>query len=715
MTVQKKGSYTVKGACPQDCPDTCAMIYHVEDGKLTKVTGDPENNLTKGRLCAKLNDFAGHHANPDRLLYPMKRTGPKGSGQFERISWDEALGEIKTRWTDIIDEHGAEAILPHAYLGNIGTLNGLTTGDRFFNAMKTSVAEKTYCESGSSTAWIMTVGAIGGVDPESFAHSNCIIFWGQNPVSTQTHCWPFVMEARKNGAKIIVIDPAKTRTAKQADIHIAPKPGTDGALALGLINVIIEENLFDANYVGKYCSGFFELKKRAAKFSAERVAEICGITADEIRLVAREFANAKASAIRLGVALERQAGGGQAIRAITCLPGLTGAWRYPGGGAVQMTLWSYPLDWDRMSRGEWIKPGTRLINLLDLGATLTGEKHNDPPIQSLFVYNSNPLSMAPNQEKVRRGMEREDLFTIVSEHFMTDTARYADILLPAAMQAEQLDIMFSWGHFYILLNQPAIDPPGECVSNTELFRRLSRTMNMTRPQLHMSDWELIEEYIHWDADTMRGIDLEVLKEKGWARLWVGGTPDIRAPHAEGNFATPSGKCEFVATGAAEGNHVKPALRSGYTYFQDGTAIDPIPNYIPPFESPDSTPELAKSYPLNMVSGKANAFLNTQYANEKLQQARQGAEQVIMIHPDDANTRKINEGDTINVFNGRGQFSAIANVTEDIREGVIYAGVGYWDSMTKSNTGINSVTDDRHTDMGQSGAYSDLLVQVEKES
>lgn len=713
MADKTNGTITVKGACPQDCPDTCAMIYHVEDGKLIEVTGDPENNLTKGRLCAKLNDFAGHHANPDRLLYPMRRSGKKGEGKFEQISWDEALEEIRQRWTAIIDEHGAEAILPHAYLGNIGTLNGLTSGDRFFNALKSSVAEKTYCESGSSTAWIMTVGAIGGVDPESFAYSKCIVFWGQNPMATQTHCWPFVMEARKNGAKIIVIDPARTRTAKQADIHIAPKPGTDGALALGLINVIIEENLFDANYVGKYCTGFVELKKRAAKFPAERVADICGITADEIRLVAREFANAKASAIRLGVALERQAGGGQAIRAISCLPALVGAWRYPGGGAVQMTLWSYPLDWDEMSRGDWIKPGTRLINLLDLGASLTGEKHTDPPVQSLFVYNSNPLSMAPNQEKVRRGLEREDLFTVVSEHFITDTARYADIVLPAAMQAEQLDIMFSWGHFYILLNQPAIDPPGECVSNTELFRRLSKAMGLTRPQLFWDDWHMIEEFIHWDADTMRGITLDVLKEKGWERLWVGGSPDIRAPHSEGNFPTPSGKCEFVATGAAEGNHVKPALRSGYTYFQDGGTIDPIPNYIPPYESPESTPELAKTYPLNMVSGKALAFLNTQYANEKRQQERQGSEQMVMIHPDDAQTRGIDGGDPIKIFNDRGHFIGVADVTDDIRKGVVYAGVGYWDSMLKSSTGINAVTNDRHTDMGRSGSYSDLLVQAEK--
>ena len=600
-------------------------------------------------------------------------------------------------------------------MGNLGTLNGLTVGDRFFNALKTSVAEKTYCESGSSTAWMLTYGAIGGVDPESYAHSKCLVFWGQNPMATQTHCWPFVMEARKKGAKVIVIDPARTRTAKAADIHVALKPGTDGALALAMINIIIEENLFDANYVGKYCTGFVELKNRASKFPAERVAKICGITVDEIRLVAREFANSKASAIRLGVALERQAGGGQAIRAITCLPALVGAWRYVGGGATQMTLWSYPMEWEKMSRGDWIKPGTRVVNLLETGAALTGEKHNDPPVKSLFVYNSNPLSMAPNQGKVRRGLEREDLFTVVSEHFITDTAKYADIVLPATMQAEQLDIMFSWGHFQILLNQPAVKPPGECISNTELFRRLSKAMKLGRPQLYWDDWTMIEEFVHWDSDTMRGIDLELLKEKGWARLWVGGAPDVRAPHSEGNFLTPSGKCEFVATTAKEGNHVKPALRSGYEYFQDGSPIDPIPNYIPPFESPDSTPELAKKYPLNLVSGKATAFLNTQYANEERQQKREGAEQIVRIHPDDASTRNIKDGDNIKIFNNRGQFVATANVTDDIRKGVVYAAIGYWNSMLKSGTGVNAVTDDRHTDMGRSGPYSDLLVEAEKSS
>ena len=712
MTLHQREPYTVKGACPQDCPDGCAMIYHVTDGKLTSVTGDAGNNYTRGRLCAKLNNFAEHHSNPDRVLYPLRRSGRKGSGQFRRISWEEALAEIRTRWTSIIDEDGAEAIFPHSFSGNLGCLNGFASGDRFFNALGSSVAEKTYCESGSSTAWAMTVGPIGGLDPESFAYSKYIVFWAQNPLSTQTHIWPFVLEAKRHGAKVVVIDPVKTRSAKQADMHVALKPGTDGALALGMINVIAQENLHDTDFVGKYTIGYRELKRRAAKFPPERVAAICGIGADEVRTLAREFARARASAIRIGVPIERQPGGGQAIRAITCLPALTGAWKYPGGGAVQMTAWGYPIKWDKITRGEWITPGTRVINQLDLGKALTGEMRLDPPIRSLFVYNSNPLNMTPRQEKVRRGLEREDLFTVVSEHFLTDTARYADIVLPATMQAEQLDICYSWGHFYLLLNQPAIDPPGEAVSNTELFRRLSKTMGFARPELHMNDWDLVQEYVDWNADSMRGITLDYLKEHGWVRL-RNGSAQVRAPHAEGHFLTPSGKCEFVASGASQGNHVLPVLRHGYTYFQEGSAIDPVPNYIAPLESPDTNSELAEKFPLNLLSGKAHAFLNTQYANEKTQQQRQGTEQTIMIHPDDAAARGITAGERVSVFNNRGRFVALAEVTPDVRQGVLFACIGYWDSMTASMTGVNAVTDDRHSDMGQAGTYGDTLVEVER--
>ena len=410
------GDRVVRGACPHDCPDTCAFIYDVKNGKLVDVTGDPDHPMTRGGLCVKLNGFAEHHYNPNRLLYPMRRTGPKGSGQYERISWDDALAEIKRRWTDITATCGSQAIMPHAYLGHQGTLNGLTAGDAFFNRLGSTVAEKTYCESGSSTAWIMTVGPSGGLDLESLAYAKYIIVWGMNMISTNLHAWPFILEAQKKGAKIVVIDPVRTRTAKQADWHVAIKPGTDGALALGMMNVIIAEGLVDYDYVEKYTLGFEELKERAANYPPERVAGITGIPAADIQKLAREYATTQPAGIRQGVAIERSRGGGQAIRAITCLPALVGAWRHVGGGTAEMPIWEFPTRFDRICRPDFIKPGTRVINELDLGSALNGEMPLDPPIKSLFVYNSNPVSQAPAQAKIVQGLQREDLFTQRAVH-----------------------------------------------------------------------------------------------------------------------------------------------------------------------------------------------------------------------------------------------------------------------------------------------------------
>ncbi len=357
MSTHVSETRIVKGACPQDCPDTCAFLYHVEDGRLVEVTGDPDHPMTRGGLCVKLKDYAEHHYNPDRLLYAMKRVGPKGSGQFQRISYNEALAEIKKRWTDIIAKYGAQAIMPHVYLGNQGTLNGLTSGDAFFNRLGASIAEKTYCESGSSTAWIMTVGATGGLDVESLAYAKYIIVWAMNMINTNLHAWPFILEAKKNGAKIVVIDPLRTRTAKQADWHIPIKPGTDAALALGMMNVIIAEDLVDHDYVKKYTLGYEELKARAAQYPPEKVAAITGVPASDIRKLAREYATSQPSAIREGVALERSRGGGDAIRAITCLPALVGAWRHVGGGAVEIR--SCRCSFTTLTRCPRLRPRTR--------------------------------------------------------------------------------------------------------------------------------------------------------------------------------------------------------------------------------------------------------------------------------------------------------------------------------------------------------------------
>lgn len=699
----------VRGACPQDCPDTCAFLYHVEDGKLVEVTGDPDHPMTRGGLCVKLKNYAEHHYNPDRLLHPMKRVGPKGSGKFEQITYDEALAEIKKRWTDIIDKYGSQAIYNHCYLGNQGTLNGLTSGDAFFNRLGATIGEKCYCESGSSTAWIMTVGPTGGLDLESLAYSKYIIVWAMNMMSTNLHAWPFILKARKNGAKIVVIDPIRTRTAKQADWHIQIRPGTDGALAMGMINVITTEDLVDHDYVKKYTIGFEELKERAAQFTPDKVAGITGIPADDIRKLAREFATTQPSAIREGVALERAPGGGDAVRLVTCLPALVGSWRHVGGGAVEMPIWEFPFNFDFLQRPDWIKPGTQVVNELDLGAALTGELKLDPPLMSVFIHNSNPVSQQQNANKLIKGLQREDLFTVVSELFITDTAKYADIILPATLQAEQYDLQVTWGHLYVMLNQPAIDPPGECIANVDMFRRLAKTMGFDDDYWDMTDDEFLMNMYDWNAPAMQGITLEKLKEVGWMRLNVG-TPDKRAPHAEGNFKTPSGKCEFKASAAENGNFIVPVWRNGYNELQPGDPVDPVPNYIPPFEVSGADEELAKRYPISLITPKPHAFLNTQYANEPVQQRRQG-ELTVSIHPEDAAARNINSGDYIRVFNDRGSFEGKAELSEDVKQGLAMANLGYWPSLTRSGSAVNVTTSSRHCNLGGAGCQSDNLVEI----
>ncbi|WP_395667214.1 molybdopterin-dependent oxidoreductase [Methylocella sp.] len=703
----ESGEVIVRGACPHDCPDTCAFEYHVKDGRLVDVTGDPNHPVTQGRLCVKLKDFAGRHYHPDRVLTPLRRVGPKGSGQFEPIGWDEALSTIRDRWNAIIADHGAQAIMPHAYLGHQGTLNGLTSGDAFFNRLGSTVAEKTYCESGSSTAWIMTVGPSGGLDIESFVHAKYVIVWGMNMTSTNAHGWPFIVKARQNGAKVVVIDPVRTRTAEAADWHVAIRPGTDGALALAMMHVIIAEDLVDHDYVENYTLGFEELKARVALYPPERAAGITGVPAEDIVRLAREYATTQPSAIREGVAIERSRGGGQAVRAITCLPALTGAWRHVGGGAMEMPIWEFPTNFEKICRPDWIRPGTRVVNELDLGAALTGELALDPPIKSLFVYNSNPMSQAPAQAKIAKGLAREDLFTVVSELFVTDTAKYADVILPATMQAEQLDIMVTWGHLYITLNMPAIEAPPECAPNVEMFRRLARTMGFNDDYWSRSDWEMLQDFYDWDSPALKGVTLDTLKETGWARINVG-LPHERAPHAEGNFKTPSGKCEFKSSVAE--NFVVPVWRSMYEGMQPGEPIDPLPDYVPPFESPETDPELASRYPLSIVSPKPHAFLNSQYANEEKNQRRQG-EQTVFIHPRDAAAREIVTGSVVRVFNDRGSFDGRAEIVDTLMPGLVMTNLGHWPSFTRSGAAVNAISSDQHCGLGKAGTYSDNLVEV----
>jgi anaerobic selenocysteine-containing dehydrogenase len=698
---------TVFGACPHDCPDTCSMITTVEDGRATSVRGNPDHPFTRGGLCVKVNNYQDRVYSDDRVLYPLRRTGPKGAGAFERITWDQALDEIKSRWTAIIDRDGPSAILPYSYLGTEGILNGLNAGDAFFNKIGASISERTFCDSGAITAFFMTCGPTAAIDPESFVHSKYIILWAINTISTNLHHWPFIAEAQKRGAKVVVIDPTSTRTAKQADWHIAIRPGTDAALALGMMNVIIAEDLVDHDYVAKYTVGYDELKDRAAQFPPDKVADITGIPADDIRILAREFATTQPSVIRMGVAIERHAGGGNAVRAMSCLPALVGSWRNCGGGIMHMPIWAFPMNWDGLSRPDWIREGTPVINQWRLGAALAGEL--ETKIQSLFVYNSNPVVVAPEQEKLINGLARDDLFTVVSEHFITDTALYADIVLPATTQLEQFDLMFSWGHLYLTLNEPAITPLGESVPNTEMFRRLANAMGFNDPYWQRSDEEMARDALDWSNPVLEGIDIESLRATGYARLNVG-SPDDFVPHREGNFPTPSGKVEFKSSMAAGGNMVLPLFRQGHMGDQPGQEIDPLPNYIPPNESPGTNADLAARYPLNMLSPKSHAFLNSSYGNLD-EQLHHAGEQMVMINPDDAATRGINDGDTIKVFNDRGAIEALARVNADARPGVIVAPMGYWAKNSRTGRTVNAINPPAFADYGNAPTFSDTLVEV----
>lgn len=700
---------TVLGACAHDCPDTCSMIVSVKDGKVIGVRGNPDHPFTQGGLCVKVNHYEERVHHPDRILYPLRRKGAKGKAEFERITWDTAVDEIASRWKDIITRHGPTAILPYSYLGTEGILNGLNVGDPFFNKLGATVSERTFCDSGACTGYIMTVGPSPGTDPESFVHSKYIILWACNTLSTNLHHWPFIAEAQKRGAKVVVVDPVRSRTAEKADWHIPIKPGTDGALAMGMMNVIISEGLVDRDYVANYTVGYDELAQRALEYPPEKCAEWTGVPAEDIRKLAREYAKSQPSVIRIGVAVERHAGGGQTVRALTCLPALVGAWRHVGGGILQLPIWAFPMKWEVLMRPDWIKPGTRVLNQWLLGQALTGELKLDPPIQSLFVYNSNPLIVAPEQPKMAEGLSRSDLFTVVSEQFITDTARYADIVLPAATQAEQLDLMFSWGHFYLSLNQKAIEPQGEAVPNTELFRRLAKAMGLTDPFFQRSDEQMALESMDWSSPMLQGVTMDLLKEKGFARLNVG-SPDNYLPHAEGKFPTASGKVELKASAAAGGNFVVPVFRQGSNEFQDGSPVDPLPHYVPPNESAASNPAAAAKYPLNLLSPKSHAFLNSGYANIARQLGHAG-DPFVLINSADAQSRRINQGSAIDVFNARGQFAARAEISDEVMPGVVVAPMGYWMSHSRSNSTVSAVNPNKFADLGRAPTFSDNLVEI----
>ncbi len=701
MVLQEaSGPKEIYATCPHDCPDSCAMVATVENGRVVGVRGRREHPFTRGTLCVKVKNYEDRVHSPDRVLHPMRRVGAKGEGRFERITWKEALETIHDRFSGIIDDFGAEAILPCSYIGQQGFVHGLNSGDAFFNRLGATIMERTLCASAANSASVMTTGVSGGVDPLSFVHSKFILIWGCNTISTHMHQWPMIAEAQRDGAKVVVVDPIRSRTAAKADWHVQIRPGTDAALALGMMNVIITEELIDADYVEKYTVGFDALKERAAQYPPERVAEITGLPLDDIRRLGREYATTQPSVIRVGVAVERHKSGGQTVRALASLPALVGAWRHVGGGVLQSAARSLPSRGDQISRPDFIRPGTRVINQIEMGAALTGEL--DPPIKALFVYNCNPMVTVPDQKAIARGLMRDDLFVVVSEQFQTDTADYADILLPASTQLEQFELVYSWGQFFLGLSEPAIPPLAESIPNAEMFRRLAATFGFNEPYFRRSDEEIAYDAIDWDHPALDGIDMDLLKREGYARLNVG-DPDTRLPHAEGNFPTPSGKCEFVSSRAAEGNLVLPRLRQGYEEGMPAGDVDPLPDYVPAdVDDP--------RHPLILISPKSHAFLNSCYGNLEVQQKAAG-DPTALMHPVDAKARGISEGDRINVFNDLATIEVGARISEDTAPGIVVVPLGYWRKSDGVGIGVNALNPAALTDIGQGPALTDTRVEV----
>ena len=688
MAIAELPVRTVRGACPHDCPDTCAWTVTVENGRAVELKGDPDHPFTRGGLCTKVNHFLQDRTyNPDRLLRPLRRSGPKGSGAFEPVTWDQALDDIATRLKAIVAESGAEAVMPYSYMGTQGLVQGSAMSDPFFARLGATHLVRSVCGSAGLAGLNMTIGGGPGFLPEELVHSRHIILWGTNTISTNLHLWPFIREAKEHGATVVVIDPSKTRTAAAADRHIRPMPGTDAALAMGMMHVIVDEGLHDKDYLDRCTVGFEQLGERLPEYTPERVAQITRLDADEIRDLARAYATTRPSAIRMLVGMEHHANGAAAYRAVSCLPALIGAWRERGGGLSHMTFQLFEdIDWS-CGIGVPRDPDVRTVNMVQVGRALTHPDMN-PPVRALVVYNSNPAAIAPNHNAVLEGLRREDLFTVVLEHVMTDTALHADYVLPATTEVEHLDVLWSWGQTYLTYNDRAIDPVGEALPNTEVFRRLAGRMGFEDPAFRVSDLQLVDQ-----ALTPLGPErTSELRERGWLRL---DTEEHVLPYAEGGFGTPSGMCELFSERLA------------------AAGMDPLPGFEPAAESPAGDPELAARYPLALLTAKgAHHFLNSSYGNvERALKAEKTP--VLDLHPDDAAPRGIADGDTVRAFNDRGSVELPARVGDRVRSGVVAMPSGWWASRSPSGSSANALTPDGLSDLGGGGDFHSALVQVEK--
>ncbi|MGB1883582.1 MAG: molybdopterin-containing oxidoreductase family protein [Gammaproteobacteria bacterium] len=678
---------TIHGACPHDCPDTCAWDVKVDDdGRAVSVTGKPDHPFTQGALCSKLKRYTARVYNEKRVLKPLIRSGPKGSGEFREASLEEAFGLVVERLRSTLGNEGPLGAMPCNFAGTIGLLHRYA-GDRFFGHMGATGVDRQICGNVAWEGVASTVGAADPMVPDDLVHSKFILIWGANTVATNLHLWSGpIREARRAGARVVVVDPVRTPTAAHADWHVQPRPGTDAALALGMMHIIVRDELHDAEYIERHTIGFDQLSERVAEFPPERVAEITGVPVDDLETLAREYATTTPAVLRLMVGMERYSNGGMSFRTVACLPSLIGAWRHVGGGILQFvsSLFAEALDHDAIFPTDEPEPA-RTVHLAQLGKVLT-DPDMAPPITWMLVYNLNPVVTLPNQNLIIEGLKREDLFTVVHEQFMTDTARYADVILPATTQLEHWELMPSWGHTYLAINPPAIEPLGEAISNTELFRRLSAALGYTEDKLLSDDVTRIRQILASGTDYVDGITFDSLMENGWAKL----NTDSYAPYRNGEFKTPSGKTEFYSETLAE---------QGY---------DPLPNYIPLGASPG----VDDNKPFRLVTSKTSHFLNSEYVNLPHRGTEKHVPE-IHINPEDAEAHDVASGDMICMFNELGEVEASARVCEDTAAGVLFMPFNWWASSTRNGQSANALTPDSLSDRGIGSNAFDARVDIRK--
>jgi len=671
--------------CSLDCPDRCAVLVTVENGRAVKLRGDPAHPVTRGFLCGKVAQYLEREYHSDRLLYPQRRVGAKGEGRFERISWDEALDTIATRLGNVTRELGPEAVLPYSYAGTMGFLNYAGMDRRFFHRLGASRLDRTICSSAGGAGLMDALGYRYGTEPEQFRHSRLILAWGANILGTNVHLWPFIVEARRHGAKLYTIDPRRNRTGAAADKHFFINPGSDTALALGMMHVIIGENLYDSDYVARYTVGFEGLSARVKTWTPQRAAELTGIAAKEIVQLAREYATTRPAAIRVNYGVQRSDWGAMAIRTIALLPALTGSWKEVGGGLQLTTSQAFHVNREGLERADLQRKAlgreARMVNMSELGKTLTALEN--PPVKAMVVYNSNPAAIAPDQNAVLAGLRREDLFTVVLEQVQNDTADYADILLPVTTFLEHTDLYFSYGTYYLHLGRPALPAPGEAKSNVEIFRLLAERMGFDDPCFRDTEDDMVRTLLDSPHPFVRGITLEELDRERYVRLQVAADGEPFLPFAAGGFGTPDGKCHFHAE-----------------------TLD----YKPPVESRHGDEALHRRYPLELISAKNDDSMNSTFGH-RVAVDRDTA--ILHLHAADAEARGIRNSDEVRVFNDRGACFLVARVDGHVPPGVACAPSVRWPRRSPGKRGVNALTSQRLTDSGGGATFYSCLVQVER--